>query len=618
MSDEVIPLLKVHEYFRGVSDEVLRDVAAAARVTHHPAGTIVHEANAPVVTVGFVLRGRLKAVRVDARGTESFFRMIDRGEQFGMMVGAVSEPVPIRVIALEPTTVLGLDYDDAMELTFRHAGLRRLWLKTFAGSLRKHFFGVSPRQAPMMLALIHESPAARGVAARLVDRLRALGERIAVFSDSDAWRGVPDVRFQPLVVDGQILDTEAVRRRTAEWQDVNRIIFDVGSDLEADRSGRLMELADRAVYFVPAASGEPAIRRLQTLGVAARGWREKLSVAWLIDGGATVAPFVPELREFAGRDFKIIDVPPSDKWARSLSAGLERLVHHLRGVCVGVALGGGAARGMAHLGVLKVLEQNGIVVDIVAGTSAGAMTGTLYAAGMDCDYAANCFSEDLAVSWPFRHLPRGDHWFLLYKYRRGHFDPMLRKYLHDSRLEQLPLPCLSVTADLVSGAAVVRDSGDATHAILESINLPVLSVPICREGRALIDGGLMNNIPADVLVATGCNFVIAVSVTAKMEKEFADIRPGVLTRPGKGPGVLPTILRSLLVQNYSLNAIGVGPADVVIEPDVTAIDMTAFMRAKELAAIGEAATLEQVPKIRRLLTRLDPQLFPPIPDPGPP
>jgi len=63
------------------------------------------------------------------------------------------------------------------------------------------------------------------------------------------------------------------------------------------------------------------------------------------------------------------------------------------------------------------------------------------------------------------------------------------------------------------------------------------------------------------------------------------------------------------VQNYSLNAIGVGPADVVIEPDVTAFDMTAFMRAKELAAVGEAAAGDQVPKVRQLLTRLDPQLF---------
>src|SRR6476660_1838315 len=89
--------------------------------------------------------------------------------------------------------------------------------------------------------------------------------------------------------------------------------------------------------------------------------------------------------------------------------------------------------------------------------------------------------------WIFRNIPHGSHWYLVYKYRRGQFDPMLRKYLYDWRLEQLTVPCLSVTVDLVSGNSVVRDRGDAIHAILESINIPVLSLPIVREGQALID-----------------------------------------------------------------------------------------------------------------------------------
>src|SRR5262245_31743224 len=205
MTGDVIPLLKVHEYFRGASDEALREVAAAARVTHHAAGDVVHEANAPLTTVGFVLRGRLKAVRVDARGGESLFRMIERGEQFGMMVGALAEPVPIRVVALEPTTVLGLDYEGALDLTVRHPDLRRLWLATFAGSLRTHFFGAARKRAPMVLGLVHESPAGRRAADRLVDRLCELGEALAVFGDPDEWRDRPGVRFRSLRPDGRDL-----------------------------------------------------------------------------------------------------------------------------------------------------------------------------------------------------------------------------------------------------------------------------------------------------------------------------------------------------------------------------------------------------------------------------
>ena len=192
MNDEVIPLLKVHEYFQGASDETLQEVVRLGRVAQYPAGSVVHEADVVLTTVGFVLRGRLKAVRVSTSGTESLFRMIERGEQFGLMVGALGEPVPIRIVALEPTTVLRLDYEQAIELTFARPDLRRLWLKTYAGSLRKLFFGAAPKRSAMMLALIHDSPATRRTAERLIQRLRDVGEQLAVLSDSDQRLGVAE------------------------------------------------------------------------------------------------------------------------------------------------------------------------------------------------------------------------------------------------------------------------------------------------------------------------------------------------------------------------------------------------------------------------------------------
>jgi len=614
MKDEVISLLKVHEYFQGASEETLEEVARLGRVAHYPAGSVVHEADVVLTTVGFVLRGRLKAVRVSSGGTESLFRMIERGEQFGLMVGALGESVPIRVVALEPTTILRLDYEEALELSLARPDLRRLWLKTYAGSLRKFFLGAAPKRSAMMLALIHDSPASRPAAERLIKRLCDVGEQLAVLSDSDQRLDSPNVRFRPLREDGRDLTSEEIRQQVGQWQDANRIIFDVHTYLTPERAAQLMELVDRAVYFVPANAAEGAIRRLQAIDVTARGWRDKISIAWLIGGDSPVVSAVPNLTDLASRDFKIHETPPKLPFGRSLTNGLERLVHDLRGVRVGVALGGGAARGLSHLGVLKALERSGIVVDMIAGTSAGAMTGIMYSAGLDPDYNADAFAKDLRPSWIFRRLPQGNYWYLIYKYRRGQFDPMLRQYLHDWKLEQLAVPCLSVTVDLVSGNSIVRERGDAVHAILESINVPVISVPIVRNGQALIDGGLVNNIPADVLVSMGCNLVIAVSVTAKLESRFCDIS---LEKPNPSrtrPGIVPTLLRSFLVQNHNLNAFGVQPADVVIEPDVTGIDPSEFMRAKELAVIGEATALDQVRKIHRLLNRLDPQLLKPSAD----
>ena len=205
MNDEVIALLKVHDYFQGASDETLEEVARLGRVAHYPAGSIVHEADVLLTTVGFVFRGRLKAVRINPRGDESLFRMIERGEQFGLMVSALGESVPIRVVALEPTTILRLDYEETLELMFARPDLRHLWLKTYAGSLRKIFLGANSKKSAMMLALIHDSPATRPAAQRLIKRLCDLGEQLGVLSDSDVRLDSPNVRFRPLREDGRVL-----------------------------------------------------------------------------------------------------------------------------------------------------------------------------------------------------------------------------------------------------------------------------------------------------------------------------------------------------------------------------------------------------------------------------
>ena len=164
--------------------------------------------------------------------------------------------------------------------------------------------------------------------------------------------------------------------------------------------------------------------------------------------------------------------------------------------------------------------------------------------------------------------------------------------------------------DLISARAVIRDSGDAVNAITESINLPVLSQPINRDGMALIDGGLVNNIPADVLVSKGCNFVIAVSVTSKIKHEFARNHPGTPTKQMKSASILQTVLRSSLVQNVSVNAIGIQPADFVIELDVSEFETTDFVLTDQMAAIGEKTTRDLIPQMKKLLSQLDKELFP--------
>jgi NTE family protein len=610
MYDDVIDLLKRHEYFGGISDAVLGGIASFAKVTNYDAAAVILQPNDPLTSVNFVLRGRLKAVRLDSRGDEHLFRIVEHGDQYGLMLGGLGESFPVRIFALEPSTILSLDYEKAMELTLLHPDLRRQWLQTYARKLRRHLFEPAAARAPKLLAMIHESPATGNLAQQIIGRLQGLGEAVAVLSDADFWRSIPDVQFRSLLDGDRLIETAEIRRQVAAWNQANRIVVDITASQNLDWA-MLVGGAECVLVFVRPHEISQSLQRLRALELASPGLHDKIAIVWLLEEGSGVAPVVPELRNFASREFKICASPLPHPWGKVQSTGMERLVHHLRGVKIGVALGGGAARGMAHLGVLNALDQHGIVVDAIAGTSVGAMTGVMYSAGLDCAFLSNAFATDLTPSWIFRQLPSGGYLYLLYKYRRGQWDPMLRKYLHDWKLEQLALPCLSVTADLVSGQAVVRGQGDAVHAVLESINLPGLSAPICRNGQALVDGGVMNNIPADVLISQGCNLVIAVSVTTKIVTQFGANKPETPTLSMRIPSSLQTMLRTLEVQNVSLNAIGVQPAEVVIAPDVADFDLSEFMRAKELFALGEQAALVQIPKIQQLLARLDPVLFRP-------
>ena len=609
MDDEKLMFFKMNEVSSGLSEEALQDIASNMELVRYEAGELIHSPEDIVTSVTFVAQGRVKHAAMDAHGNVFLERIYTRGEQFGGLTAALAEPLPVRVNAVGPVTLLTLEYQKGLDLTLKYPKLRANLSKQIARNVRKVVFGDKKLRKPTLIAMFYESPNSRELTDRLVERLQSLGEHPCVFTDRPEGIGVAGVPCRSIVEAGQVIPYSEIHKQIHEWSTSKRVFFDLVAGAPHLDARDILMVCEQVYWCVKPNDWQRAKPHLESIKALTPAWREKISVVWLIDTEQNSVPVVPELRELALEDIKVRVDSPLPRESKILANGIERLVNQLRGIRIGLALGGGGGRGMAHIGVLKALEEHGIVVDMIAGTSAGAMTGTLLANGMEHDYCANSFVNDLTPSWLFRHSPKGSQWFLLYKYRRGQFDPMLRKYLGDLRLEQLAVPVHTVAVDLVSGVPVVRSEGDAVHAILESINLPVLSVPICREGQALVDGGLVNNVPANVLVDHGCSFVIAVSVTAKLKSRFGRNHPTMATHDMKAPSFLQTLLRSFEVQSRNMNSIGVQPADFVIEPDATAFDLTEFSRADEISAVGYQATLQALPQIKSMLSKLDTELF---------
>ncbi len=267
---------------------------------------------------------------------------------------------------------------------------------------------------------------------------------------------------------------------------------------------------------------------------------------------------------------------------------------------IGLALSGGAARGLAHIGVLTVLEKEGIPVDLIAGTSAGAIVGSLYAQGknvsqikeLTLDLAQQKLTRFIDPSLPRTGLIKG----------KKIKDQLASLIGGDIRFSNLKIPFACVATDIETGEEIVIDRGSVPEAVRASISIPGIFTLVKKGGRYLVDGGLVNPVPVSVVKAMGADFIIAVNVI-----------PGVVDRThhqegakgSKEPNIIHILMQSLYIGTYSLARSSLEGADIVIEPHVAQVGPSEFHRAQECILQGELAAQSSIPEIKRKLAVLN-------------
>jgi NTE family protein len=250
---------------------------------------------------------------------------------------------------------------------------------------------------------------------------------------------------------------------------------------------------------------------------------------------------------------------------------------------VGLALGGGMARGCAHVGVLRELERNGIPIDLIAGTSVGSLIGGAYAAGLAPDQI-----EQIALAIRWSDLGR----FSMSKlgfYNSERTETFIRSKFPVTTFDKLRLPFGAVATDIQSGKPVVFTEGELPLAIRASCALPVYYTPVLVNGRMMVDGGLVGHIPASVARTMGADLVIAVDVNSQHE-----------------PIAMPTHILTIMAQSLAvMGRSSVGyifkDADLVIQPDIKHVRPDDLTKAAEMIAAGEAAARQMMPRIKQLL-----------------
>ncbi|MFZ5509484.1 MAG: patatin-like phospholipase family protein [Pseudomonadota bacterium] len=256
-----------------------------------------------------------------------------------------------------------------------------------------------------------------------------------------------------------------------------------------------------------------------------------------------------------------------------------------RPVKIALALGGGAARGFAHVGVIKALEAQGIVPDLIVGTSAGSVVGALYAGGFngfDLQRLALQLDEAAVSDWslPDRGVLKGE---ALQNY--------VNRTLNNRPLEKLNRPLAVVATDLKSGEAVVFRTGNTGMAVRASSSVPGVFQPVAINGREYVDGGLVAPVPVRVARSLGADFVIAVDISAR--PQF-----------GRTHSSLDVLLQTFAIMGQSISRHELLEADVVIRPNTPEIRAIDFQEKHVAMLEGERAVAAALPELRSKLARL--------------
>lgn len=253
---------------------------------------------------------------------------------------------------------------------------------------------------------------------------------------------------------------------------------------------------------------------------------------------------------------------------------------------VGVALGGGGARGFAEVGVLRVLDEERIPVSVIAGSSVGAVIGALYADRPDVfalEYEALAIQERDLLDRSLLSLLSGGG------YAKGErIESFLGSHLAHAAIEDLPLRFAAVATDLTSGETIAFERGPVARAVRASAAIPGIFAPVEIDGRLYVDGGVSNPVPADVARRLGAEVVIAVAIPREVPKDPPRTQVGVA-------------MQSIAIMAAEISRCREREADVVLTPEVGDVAFDDFSQKRRLIEAGIAATRAALPEIRRAI-----------------
>lgn len=535
-----------------------------------------------------VVSGRLRVVFEDEDGNESVLGELGRGESVGEMALITGEPRSASIYTIRDTQLLKLSKVAFDEITKRYPQVMMAIAKILVGRLRKKEVSLHTTGTVTAIAVL---PAGGDVpltdfVERLAAKLTAVGPVLHLSSDRlDGLLGKAGM--------AQISEHGAHSTRLATWLDEQEtkhrfVLYETDKD-PSPWTRLCIRQADQ-VLLVAQAGADPAPGRIDSelLGPTRPITRGRRTLILLHPDGQ-------KLPSGTSRWLAERQVQEHHHLRWDTDADFARLARFLSGRAIGLALGGGGSHCLAQIGVIRALTEANIPIDMVGGTSMGAVIAVMCA--MNCDYQTMIRLN--RKGW-IESKPLGISEYavpLISLYRSRKFDKISKLPAGDADLADLWLNCFCISSNLTTSEMVVHRQGPVWKALRASASLPGIAVPVLDNGNLLVDGGVTNNLPGDVVRDLGAGSVIVVNVSSEQNLSIdRDEIPSswdiLCSRilPFRErinvPGILDILMASTMLSSQARTNAVIRDADVYFHPPVSNYSLLEFNAIDEIVEVG--------------------------------
>ena len=555
-----------------VGDAALRRLLSEANWFGLPGGMLLKRDGENARALFLVVTGTLGVFVEDEKGAKRLVAQVGPGETVGeMSLISGEEAHSAQLVALRDTEILRISPDGFNSLIARHPLVMMNLMRVLVKRLQETTQHPTDMARPKTFAMVPlqdglgNEPIARRIAAVLTD----MGSRAAVLDANSA-------------------------DQSAEWfnafEAAHDVVFYRGDAPDSAWTQLCLRQADRILLLAEANRPLP----LRPLDLPAFKERATGLPELLLLHPTGRSEGLPE--HFALRS----GLFESHHHVRAGNTeDIRRLARFISGRAIGLVLAGGGARGFAHIGVIKALMENNVPFDHLGGTSMGA----IIAAGVALEWSLDELSARMRDAFVSAN-PLDDYTIPLIALVRGKkVSNLLREHFGDVRIEEMPRPFFCVSSDLTSGRIHVHRAGPLWRALRASVALPGILPPVTHHGHLLVDGGVMNNLPVDVMAQRASGPIIASDVTGELDIRVTDERYGerawwslVWQRMRGTPSIVSILMRSGTVGSEAQRRVVRDMANYMFEPPLPDIGLRDWKKFDQAVAEGYAHALDIIEK----------------------